>query len=126
MREMTNGRLWGPTHQHMEPPFPFRKAHPVASCFGGLLALFVLFFLVGVVRLMLGLGSGDPIGWTIGAVIVLVAARVLLTLGVALFTRTPRTHARPAPLEPVADRPAAGRPVSPAAGRSATGSSGAG
>ncbi len=36
---MTNGRLWGPSHQDMEPPFPFRKTHPVASCFGGLLAL---------------------------------------------------------------------------------------
>ncbi len=114
---MTNGRLWGPSHQDMEPPF--RRRHPIAAFFGGLFALLLLFFLVGVVRLMLGLGTANPIGWSIGAVIVLGAARVLLVLGVALLTRTPRTPARPAPLAPVARRPAAHkpaahRPVSPA------------
>ncbi len=96
-----------------------RRRHPVAAFFGGLFALFLLFFLVGVVRVTFGLGTGNTVGWTIGAVIVLGAARVLLMLGVALLTRTPRTRVRPAPLAPVgdraaADRPAAHKPVSPA------------
>ena len=113
MSRRTIDEPWGPSHQDMEPPF--RRRHPVASCLGGLLAFLLLLFLVAFVRVVLGLGSGNVFAWTIGAVIVLGAARLLLTFGVALFTRTPRTPARPAPLEPVADRSAAHGPVSRAA-----------
>jgi len=103
---------WGPTHQRMEPPF--RRRHPFAALFGGLLALLLLFFLVGIARAALGLGSGDAIGWTIGVLIGLGVLRVALTLGVGVLTRTPRTPTRPAALAPVMDRPVVNRPVSPA------------
>jgi hypothetical protein len=105
---------WGPTHQYMEPPF--KRRHPLASCFGALLTLFLLFFIVGFVRIALGLGSGNAIGWTIGVVIVLFLGRVLLMLGVGVLTRTRHTRARPVPLAPVpVDRPVARRGVSPGA-----------
>src|ERR1035438_2643857 len=111
MSRRSEEESWGPTHQHMEPPF--RRRHPFAAFFGGLLALFVLYVVVGLVRLMLGLGTGNPIRWTLGAVIVLAVFRLLLTLGVGVLTRTPRTRPRPAPLVPVADKPAVvHRPVS--------------
>jgi hypothetical protein len=109
---MGSARSWGPSHQDIEPPFKRRRSHPIA---GLLVGVPLLLTLAEFSRVVIGVGSGNPFAWTIRAVIVLVAGRVLLTLGVALFTRTPRTPVRPAPLEPVAHRPAAHRPVSPAA-----------
>jgi type IV secretion system protein VirD4 len=100
---------WGPEHQYMEPPF--RRRHPLASCLGWLFALLLLFFLVGLFRVTFGLGSSDPIGWTIAAVIALVLLRVLLMLAVALFTRSPRPPRR----EPASTPPVPRVPPTPAA-----------
>ena len=79
----------------MEPPF--QRKHPFASCLGALLALLLLLFLVGFARTTLGLGPGNVIAWTIGAVIVLGAGRVLLALGAGIATKAPRTPIRRTP-----------------------------
>jgi type IV secretion system protein VirD4 len=104
---------WGPSHQHMEPPF--QRRHPVASCLGAGFAFVLFFFVVGVIRIALNLKSGSTISWTIGAAIVLVVGRLLLMLGVGIFTRTPRTPTHPAPLAPATREPVVHIPVSPAA-----------
>ena len=103
---------WGPTHQEMEPPF--QRRHPFASCFGVVLSFLLLLFMVGFVRSVLNLESGTTISWTIGAAIVLVVGRLLLMLGVGVFTRIPRTPTRPAPLAPATRKPVAHIPASPA------------
>jgi type IV secretion system protein VirD4 len=103
---------WGPSHQEMEPPF--RRSHPFASCFGVVLAFLLFFFVVGFIRVVLNLKSGSAISWTIGAAIALVVGRLLLMLAVGVFTRTPRTPVRPAPLPPTTREPAVHIPISPA------------
>jgi len=103
---------WGPSHQEMEPPF--RRSHPFASCFGVVLAFLLFFFVVGFIRVVLNLKSGSAISWTIGAAIALVVGRLLLMLAVGVFTRTPRTPVRPAPLPPTTREPVAHVPISPA------------
>src|ERR1017187_1372864 len=95
-RWMYDEEEWGPSDQEMEPPF--RRSHPFASCFGVVLAFLLLLFLVGFVRVVLNLKSGSTISWTLGAAIALVVGRLLLMLAVGVFTRTPRTPVRPAPL----------------------------
>jgi type IV secretory pathway TraG/TraD family ATPase VirD4 len=104
---------WGPSHQEMEPPF--QRTHPVASCLGVVLALFVLFSVVNATQIALRLGSGNTLRWTIAAVIALVLLRVLLMLGVGVLTRTPRTPPRPPALAPATRKPAAHKLMSPAA-----------
>jgi type IV secretory pathway TraG/TraD family ATPase VirD4 len=96
----------------MEPPF--RRRHPFASCLGAGFAFVLFFFVVGVIRIALNLKSGSTISWTIGAAIVLVVGRLLLMFGVGIFTSTPRTPTRPAPLAPATREPVAHIPVSPA------------
>ena len=71
---------WGPTHQHMDPPF--RRGPSLGSIVAGIVGWAFLLFLLGVLRIMVGLGSDHTIAWLIGAVIVLAVCRVLLALGV--------------------------------------------
>jgi type IV secretion system protein VirD4 len=105
---------WGPSHQRMEPPF--RRSHPFASCLGAGFAFVLFFFVVGVIRIAFGLGTGDPIRWTIGAALLLIAGRWLLMLALGVLARPPRTPTRPAVLAPAQDQFPAVRPqpVSPA------------
>jgi len=91
------GRSWGPTHQHIDPPFTRR--HPLRTAAGVLV------------------GSGAASGllaWTIGAILVLAAARLGLTLAVAALTSTPRRRRAP-PLRTPLRHPGAVRGVSAAA-----------
>jgi hypothetical protein len=114
LEEENEAELWGPTHQEMEPPF--RRGHPVVSCLGAGFAIVLFFFVVGVIRVALHLGTSDPIGWTIGAAILLILGRLLLMFGVGLFTRpprTPHTPTQPTALSPVPARPPAMRPAPP-------------
>jgi len=101
-----SGRQWGPSHQHMEPPF--RRRTSLGGCVAAVLVgVPVLLFLADSVRLSLGFGGdlGGLFAWIAGAVVVLVALRLGLMLAMSVLTR-PR---RPAPGRPPPLRTPLGR-----------------
>jgi type IV secretion system protein VirD4 len=113
-------RSWGPSHQHMEPPFR-RTPSLTARIAGVLVGVPLLLFLADVVRVALGFGGdlGGLFPWIVGALIVLVALRVASMLAMSVLTRPPRVApSRPPPLRTPLGRPkpAGSRPkgVSPA------------
>jgi len=118
-----SGRSWGPTHQHMEPPF--RRDHSLAARVAGvIIGIPLLFALADVARVALGFGgnAGGLFPWIAGALILLVVLRVGSMLAMSILTRPPRIPAnRPPPLRTPLGRPkplpAGSRPrgVSPAA-----------
>jgi type IV secretion system protein VirD4 len=76
----------------MEPPAG-RKSHIFLTVIG----LVVLLIMLDVVRTRFHLGGGSTIGWTIRALIVLTAGRVLFTIVMAALTRPPRAPVHPNP-----------------------------
>ncbi len=98
MSRRISEQSWGPSHQHMDPPF--RRRHPVA---GVLIGVPLLFMFVDLLRIALGFGGGfgSLLGWTIRAVIVLALLRFgsMLVMSVLTRERRPaRTASRPPPL----------------------------
>jgi type IV secretion system protein VirD4 len=95
-----SGRSWGPSHQHMEPPF--KRKHSLAARAAAVLIGVPLFlFLADSMRLSLGFAGdlGGLFAWIVGAVIVLVALRLGLMLVMGVLTRPRRvTPGRAPPL----------------------------
>jgi type IV secretion system protein VirD4 len=85
---------WGPSHQRMDSPIRRKRSllSPVA-------AIFAMLFLLGFLRNALQIGGGNVVSWTVRAVLILAAVRVILTVVVSWMSRTPRTLIRPAPLQ---------------------------
>jgi type IV secretion system protein VirD4 len=78
-------KSWGPSHQHMEPPFKHR--HPVADLAGLFFGVLLVLFFLGLARMMLRSVSAGLIGWTIAAITVLTVLRVLLGFVGSALTR---------------------------------------
>lgn len=91
------GESWGPSHQHIEPPFR-RRSHPIAGVLVGI--PFLLFFL-DLLRIVLGFSGdfGTLIAWTLAALVALLGLRVGLLFVLSAVTRPPRVQpGRPLPL----------------------------
>jgi type IV secretion system protein VirD4 len=103
-------RSWGPSHQHLEPPF--RRKHSFAARVAGVvIGAPLLLMLLDTLRLALGFGGdlGGLFPWIAGALIALVAVRVVLMLVMSVLTRPPRVP-RPARRKPPPLRNPLGRP----------------
>jgi type IV secretion system protein VirD4 len=97
----TDARRWGPSHQHLPPPFS-RKP----SLIGSLAGLVAVLALLSLVRALIDPTGAGLIDWTLGGVLIVLGARALLMLAVAATTRTPRSPLRP---------PASGQDIASAA-----------
>jgi hypothetical protein len=86
MSRPVTGEPWGPSHQHMEPPFKHR--HPVLELTGLFLGLLLVLFFLGLARLVLRSIPASLIGWTIAAIVGIALLRVLLGLVFSALTRT--------------------------------------
>jgi hypothetical protein len=108
---MDEERMWGPSHQDLDPP-SFTRRHPIAAV---LVGLPLLLFGLELLRLMLGFGGGFPslFGWLIRAAIVVVLARFALMLVMSALAKPPRTapaRKKPPPLRTPLGRPRPGPP----------------
>ncbi len=87
-----NGRSWGPSHQYIDPPTLRRSSHPIAAV---LIGVPLLLFAAQAARIVLGIGGGSLLTWTLHAVLAVIAVKYGLILLMSLLTRPPRPARTP-------------------------------